>query len=207
MFFPMKNVSALTRNPNLLIICMLPFLLDSCSVAHQAQQAATLANCDFRIRSVENVELAGVRFQDINSVSDLTITDAARIMASFASPSFPLSLQLNLEGRNPNARPAGLNRMEWMLYIDDIKMTTGVLDQPFLIPAAGNTTIPVQIAIDLKTVLSGRSADALIRFSLNLAGMGSEPTRFKIMLKPTIMIGQTPLRYPGYITVRTKYGN
>lgn len=203
----MKNPLTLTRNQNLLLFCFIPFLICSCDVAKQAQQAANLANCDFRIRSVENVELAGVRFQNINAVGDLSLTDAARVMAAFASPTFPLSLQLNLEGRNPNTRPAGLNRMEWMLYIDDIMMTTGVLDQPFLIPAAGNTNIPVQIAFDLKTVLSGKSADALIRFCLNLAGMGSEPTRFKIMLKPTIMVGQTPLRYPGYITVRTKYGN
>ncbi len=203
----MKNLFTFTRNLNFLLFCLMPFLIGSCDVAQQAQQAANLANCDFRIRSVEKVELAGVRFQHINTVGDLSITDAARVMAAFASPSFPLSLQLNLEGRNPNARPAGLNRMEWMLYIDDIKMTTGVLDKPFLIPAAGNANIPVQIAFDLKTVMSGKSADALIRFCLNLAGVGSEPTRFKIMLKPTIMIGQTPLRYPGYITVRTKYGN
>jgi hypothetical protein len=181
------------------------FVNSGCDVAKQAQQVSNLSSCDFRIWSVENVNLAGVEFQHVKSISDLGLADAARIMGGLASPTFPLSLQLNLEGRNPNAKEAGLNRLEWILFIDDIQMTTGILDKPFIIPAKGSTNIPVQIALDLKTVLSGKSAEALIKFCLNLAGMGNEPTRFKIKLKPTVLIGTTLLRYPGFITVNTTF--
>jgi hypothetical protein len=174
-------------------------------VTRQTQLASNLASCDFRLRSAENINLAGVDFEHVHSVSDLGFSDMARILAGFGSPVFPLSMQLNIEGRNPNSEPAGLNRLEWILFIDDIQMTNGVVDKPFVIPPSGTAIIPVQVALDLKTVLTGKSAEAIINFCLNLAGNGLEPTRFKIRLKPVIVVGGSALQYPGYITVKTTY--
>jgi hypothetical protein len=187
----------------LFFLFILPF--ESCDVARQAQQVTNLASCDFRIKSVDQINLAGVELQYINSVSDLNFGDVARILAGFASPTFPLSLQLNLEGRNPNAKDAGLNRLEWILFIDDIQMTSGILDKPVTIPAKSNSVIPVEVGLDLKQVLSGKSANAMLNFCMNLAGVGNTPTRFKIKLKPTVIIAGTALTYPGYITVKTEY--
>lgn len=168
--------------------------------------ASNLVNCDFQIRSVENVNLGGVNFQYIHSISDLGISDMARLLAIFASPSFPLSLQINLVGRNPNASPAGLNRLEWILFIDDVQMTTGILDKPFVIPANnGTAVIPVAIGMDLKQALNGESAQALINFAMNLAGIGNKASRIKIKIKPTIMIGGSAITYPGYFPVKTEF--
>ncbi len=191
-----------------ILICILFTLVVSfsgCDVARQTQQVTALAKCDFRIQSVEKINLAGVELQYIHSVSDLGMGDVARIFAGFASPTFPLSLQLNLEGRNPNAKTAGINRIEWILFIDDIQMTSGFLDKPITIPAMGSSVIPVDIGLDLKQVLSGKSANAMLNFCMNLAGVGNTPTRFKIKLKPTIIIAGTALTYPGYLTVNTEY--
>ncbi len=187
---------------------VLILLFQSCDVAKQAQYSFLLAQCDFRIRSVENVNIAGVMVQNIKSISDLGFADMAKIMAALTSPIVPLTLQLNMEGRNPNDKPAGLNRLEWVLFIDDIQMTTGILERPLTIPANnGIAIIPVQIGLDLKQVLTGKSAEAILRFVMNLAGAGGEPTRFKIKLKPSILIGGMPISYPGYITVKTEYSN
>ena len=188
------------------LFVILPF--QSCDVAKQAQHSFLLAQCDFRIRSVENVNIAGVMVQNIKSINDLGFADMAKIMAALTSPVVPLSLQLNMEGRNPNDKPAGLNRLEWVLFIDDIQMTTGILERPFTIPANnGIAIIPVQIGLDLKQILTGKSAEAILRFVMNLAGAGGEPTRFKIKLKPSVLIGGLPISYPGYITVKTEYSN
>jgi hypothetical protein len=187
----------------LFFLFFLPFT--GCDVARQAQQVTNLASCDFRIQSVENVNLSGVELQNINSVSDLNISDVALILAGFASPTFPLSLQLNIEGRNPNSKDAGLNRLEWILFIDDIQMTSGILDKPVTIPASGAAIIPVAVGLDLKQVLSGKSSAAMLNFCMNLTGVGNTPTRFKIKLKPTVIIAGTALTYPGYITVKTEY--
>jgi len=186
------------------IFMMLPF--SGCDIARQAQQASNLARCDFRIQGVNNVNFAGVQFQTIKTVSDLTVTDAARVMGALAGPAAPLSLNLNLEARNPNTSPAGLNHLDWILFIDDIQMTTGMVDRAFTIPAKGTGTVPVAMSFDLKKVLSGKSASAMLNFCLNLAGVGNKPTRFKVKLKPTLIVAGTALSYPGYITVNTEYG-
>jgi hypothetical protein len=189
----------------LLFLLVIAASIQGCDVAHQAQQASNLASCEFRINSVENVNLAGVELQHIKSVSDLGFADVALILGGFVSPVFPLSLRLNLEGRNPNDREAGLNRLEWILFIDDIQMTSGLLDQPVMIPARTASMIPVDVGLDLKQVLSGKSANAMMNFCMNLAGSGSTPTRFKIKLKPTVIVAGRALTYPGYITVNTTY--
>jgi len=196
-----------------LIKLFIPFLFTAflmltftgCGVTKQAQQVSDLAGCDFRILSVENVNMDGVMIQNIKSVNDLNFSDVARIMAGLTSPVFPLSLQLNLEGHNPNKREAGLNRLEWILFIDDIQMTSGILEKPFIIPSNGTSIIPVQIGLDLKQVLSGKSANVILNFCMNLNGLGNVPTRFKIKLKPTLIVGGKPKTLPGFITVRTSY--
>jgi hypothetical protein len=199
----MKNLYKLIFPFAMVLILILPF--SGCGVARQAEQVSALANCEFRIISVENINLAGVELESIKSVSDLGMGDVARILAGFTSPTFPLSLQLNLEGRNPNTKVAGLNQLEWILFIDDIQMTSGFLGKPFSIPALGSANIPVEVGLDLKQVLSGRSATAMLNFCMNLTGVGNTPTRFKIKLKPTVIIGGKALTYPGYITVKTDY--
>lgn len=201
----MMKKSILFLNWILILIFLVPE--SGCDVAQQAQKASNLVRCDFRIKTVEKLSIAGVSFQNVRSAGDLSITDLARIMAGLTSPTVPLSLQLNLEGRNPNTSPAGLNRLEWILFIDEIQMTSGLLENPFTIPAAGTATIPIQIGMDLKQVLKGKSADAILNFCMNLAGIGNVPTRFKVKLKPTIYLGGVPLSYPGYFVVKTSYGS
>ena len=181
-------------------------LTNSCGVVQQTQQMANLVNCEFRIASVQNLKLAGVNIQNVQSLKNLGVLDAAKIMAAAAGSSLPLTFQLNIEGKNPNSSPAGMNRMSWILLIDNIQMTAGSIDNRFDIPANnGTANIPIQININLKEALQGRSLDAIANFAFNLAGAGNRPTRITAKIQPTIMIGQTPLTYPGYITITTTF--
>jgi hypothetical protein len=188
----------------LAFIIVVPF--HGCDVAQQAQQAANLVNCDFRVLSVENINLAGINIQNKSSIKNLNLSDAAKIMTAIGGSALPLSLTLNFEAKNPNSSPAGLNKLLWILFIDDIQMTSGSVDKAFTIPPnSGTAIIPIQVGIDLKQVLKGKSLDAIVNFGFNLAGMGNKPTRIKAKLKPTIMIGNHPLSYPGYISVNTEF--
>ena len=189
-----------------LLSVIFSFFYSGCGVVQQTQKATNLVNCDFRLVSAENIYLAGINISRVRSISDLGFSDAARVMAAVAGNIFLLSFQLNIEGRNPNASPAGLNKLDWILFIDDIQMTSGTLDKAFTIPPNNGTAmIPIQISLDLKQVLKGKSLDAITNFGFNLAGMGNKPTRIKAKLRPTIMIGGYPLTYPGYITISTEY--
>lgn len=183
-------------------------IISGCTVSNQISQMATLALCDFRINSVSNVTLAGINVQTIRSMQDLSFSDAQRLLAAAASGTFPLAMQVNIDVKNPNATAAGMNKLEWILFIDDIQMTQGEVNHSLYVPANnGVASLPIGVTIDLKKALQGKSLDAMINFGLNISGQGNKPTRLLAKLKPTILIGQNQLSYPGYINVRTEFGH
>ena len=138
----MKTLSKVTAC--LTALSLLAMLMQSCEVTQQAQQMYNLVNCDFRLQSVNNVTLAGVYVQNYHSLQDVTLADIAKLTAALTKPTFPLAFQLNLEGRNPNATAAGLNRFEYILFIDDIQMTQGTVANPVTIPPNnGIAVIPI----------------------------------------------------------------
>jgi hypothetical protein len=187
-------------------ICLLIFFT-SCDVMQQVSQMNNLTKCDFRLESVQQLNLAGINVQNVKSISDLNMFDAAKIASAVGSQKFPLDFTLNIEAKNPNTTAAGMNHIDWILLIDDIEMTSGILDKQVTIPANNGTTIiPMQMHVDLQKALSGKSADAVINFGLNLAGTGNKPTRFTLKMKPTITVGGFPITYPGYLNIKTEYG-
>jgi len=192
----------------LISLLILPLFIRRCDIINQATQVISLVNCDFRIHSVENINLAGVNVQHINDVKQLSLADAARLMTAVIGNTFPLSFQLNFEARNPNTTPAGMNQLEYIIFIDDIRVASGNLHHSFTIPPNNGTAIiPMQITTNLKEILNGESLQSIVNFGLNLVGAGNEPTRFMVKLKPSILINGQPINYPGYITVRTKYSS
>lgn len=178
----------------------------SCDVVKQVSQVANLTKCDFRLESVQRLTLAGVNIQNVTSISDIGMFDAAKLASAVASAQLPLNCTLNIEARNPNTADAGMTKIDWILLIDDIEMTRGILDQVIKIPANNGTAIiPMQVNVDLQKALSGKSADAIINFGMNLAGSGNKPTRFTLKMKPTISVNGFPITYPGYLDVKTEY--
>jgi len=189
-----------------LVIIFAALLLPRCDVVNQATQAMNLINCDFRISSVTNIMLAGVDVDHISNVKQLTWSDAQKLMVALTKPTLPLNFKINIDARNPNVTTAGLSNLDYIVFIDDIQMTSGTFNQPISIPPNnGTATIPMQMTVDLKQVLQGKSADAILNFAMNLAGSGGKPTRFLVKLKPYIMVNGSPLSYPGYLTVKTEF--
>lgn len=184
---------------------LMAIILPSCDVLQQAEKMANLTKCEFRLGSVANLKLAGINVQNAKAIKDLSLIDAQRLLTSVATNSFPLTFTLNVDTRNPNTTSAGMSQMEWILFIDDIQMLSGNVNQQVTIPANGIKSIPINISVDLKKVLKGKTADAIINFGLNMAGTGNKPTRMAMKLKPTIMIGSYPISYPGYLTVKTSF--
>ncbi|PKP04337.1 MAG: hypothetical protein CVU14_00450 [Bacteroidetes bacterium HGW-Bacteroidetes-9] len=181
-------------------------IISGCDILDQARQVAMLSKCEFKLSSVDRLQLAGVNIQHISKLTDLNIMDAAKITTAAMGSSLPLNFTLNVEAKNPNSATAGMTKLDWILLIDDIEMVSGVNNQRVQIPANGGTAIlPLTIGIDLKQALKGRSADAIANFGLNLAGAGNKPTRITLKAKPTIMVGSQSIAYPGYLTVQNEF--
>lgn len=201
--------SKLMRSTKKLLLASITFLIffTSCDVMQQVSQINNLTKCEFRIESVQHLNLAGINVQNVNKISDLNMFDAAKIAAALSSQQFPLDFTLNIEAKNPNTTAAGMTRIDWILFIDDIEMTRGIQDKQVAIPANnGIAVIPMQLHVDLQKALTGKSADAVINFGMNLAGNGNKPTRFTLKMKPTITVGGIPMTYPGYLNIKTEFG-
>lgn len=182
-------------------------LMTGCEILDQARQVAMLSKCEFKLKTVDQLRLAGVNIQQVKKLTDLNMMDAAKITAAAVSGgSLPLNFTLNVEARNPNTAAAGLTKLEWILFIDDIQMVSGVNEQRVQIPGNGGTgIIPLSIGIDLKQALKGKSGEAIANFGLNLAGAGNKPTRITLKAKPAIMVGSQSIAYPGYLTIQNEF--
>jgi len=193
--------------PVIAAIFLMITLITGCEILDQARQVAMLSKCEFKLKTVDQLRLAGVNIQQVKKLTDLNMMDAAKITAAAVSGgSLPLNFTLNVEARNPNEAAAGLTKLEWILFIDDIQMVSGVNEQRVQIPGNGGTgIIPLTIGIDLKQALKGKSGDAIANFGLNLAGAGNKPTRITLKAKPTIMVGSQAIAYPGYLTIQNEF--
>lgn len=191
---------------NSTLVVLLMMLFGSCSILEQASELQTFAKCEFRLKSVQNIRLAGINVQQIDQISDMTLMEMAKLTTAFTSKNMPLKLTLNLEVKNPNQSKAALNEIDWILFIDDIQMTHGHLARRVEIPSHGGLSVlPIAMEFNLLEVLSGESADAVINFALNLAGAGNRPTRIMLKAKPTIYVGSKPITYPGYIKIENEF--
>lgn len=199
----MRKLSGKTGFVFLFLASMI--LSNSCGVIEQVGEMKAFSRCEFRLASVSNIALAGLNIEDMDSYSDLGLMDAAMITTAVAKGELPLSFTLNIDMYNPNDNDAALNKLDWILYIDDIEMLSGTTDQRILINPGATTQMPLKTAVNLMDVLSGKSPEAIMNFGFNLAGVGNRPTRFMLKARPTIMVGNTPVSYPGYITVRQEF--
>jgi hypothetical protein len=192
----------MNKKLSVIIIIVIAVVIASCT---QLQQMQNMAKCEFRIKNVENIQLADISIQDKNSYQDLSILDAAKITSVIAGGTLPLNLRLNVDVKNPNSTSAAMNKLEWILMIDDIQMLNGTSNQRVEIAPNGTSTLPLDMRVNLKEVLSGESGNTLLNFAFNLADAGGAPTRITLKAKPTIMIGQFPLTYPGYINIKKDF--
>ena len=185
---------------------LLVLVVEGCSVLRQLQEMKNFARCEFRLATVENITLAGINVQRIKSTRDLTIADGARFAMALTQPQLPLNLTLNVDVKNPNAETASLNRLEWRLFIDDVDLLNGLVEEKVSVAGNGGiSTLPLKISVDLKKALSGRSGEAIGNFALNLAGEGNKPTRFMLRIKPTIDVLGFLVEYPDYFDVRMDF--
>ena len=166
-----------------------------------------ILNCDFRMESLTDTKLAGIRIQNIKSFSDLNLLQVGNLSAAYLSGNVPIEFRLNLEGKNPNPAEAVMAKFDWILLIDDIQMATGTNEKEYNIPANdGTQIIPLHISINLLDILTNETKNSLLNFGFNLADAGSKPTRVDLKIKPTIYLNSIPISYPGYLDLGTEFG-
>ena len=191
------------KNKTIIILIFIALSLGACK---QLKELANFARCEFKIRNIENITLAGINVQQVKSISDVGIADAARLMAAVGQNNLPLQFTLNVDVKNPNPTQASLNRLDWILIIDDIELLTGTsMNKIQIAPNGGIANYPLAFNFNLKDVMKQKTGQSLINFGLNLAGAGNQPSRVTLKAKPYINVGSFQIPYPGYITIKNQF--
>lgn len=178
-------------------------ILPACQTLQMMQN---FAKCEFRLAQLSNVNALGIDMTGKRSFSDFNLLDAGKVVQALAGNQFLLNFVANVEVRNPNAEPAGLNRMDWILMVDNKEVLNGTLNQAVNVPANNGTTImPLNLSIDLKKIFANQSRDETLSLAFDLAQQGNNTTRLMLRVRPYINIGGAELAYPGYLNIKKDF--
>lgn len=184
-------------------------LLSSCDVVlqmlNQAASVANLTNCDFSLKNVSDVSVAGVNVKNLTQ-GNLTATDVVKLVAAYQSKQVPLAMNVNVNIKNPTETEAAMTAMDWILAIDGKDMANGVNSKSYTIKPSTTTTVPLGVNTDLGQLFSKEGLESLKNFasSFNNEGISS---KVGLRVKPSMNVGTQVIQFPNYIKLEKKTGS
>ncbi|MBX7151826.1 LEA type 2 family protein [bacterium] len=176
-------------------------LVSACSISKQIKEAKEFARCEFHIRSISQVYLAGEKIDGIKSVNDLGLKKATKILTVAATGSLPLTFNVNVVSHNPNDVEAGINKLEWIILVDQQEWLKGTLDRAVHIAPDSSVEFPVSVSADLKQSMQGKNKEALLNLAFNLSGENQKQSNIVLKIKPSVEIAGKIIEYPGYVDI------
>ena len=185
-----------------LLLCLFTISVFGCGVNKQAQQIKALENCTYKITSVDQISLAGTDLKRLINQQDFNIASLPGVALGLLRKDIPLRASLNLEINNPSANLAAINQFEYKILVNNTDLAEGVVNQVVSIAQGQTVTVPVQLTSNIYHLISNGN---VLNDILKAAQKGSKSDEklglLTIKIKPTIMLGNTPVKYPGYITI------
>jgi hypothetical protein len=201
-----------TRARILLLLIAVSFsvLQFGCSGAYDAFM--NLQRLQFKLGSVNNFTLAGIKIGGARTISDFSVIDAAKLVAAFSSSKFPASFTLNVLAKNPNDGTGGtkntsavLKSLAWRLFLDDKETISGNISNSIEIPGVGQeTTIPIVMSLDMYKFFKDQGYESILNLALALGGVSGSSARIKLKATPTVDTFLGPITYPGELTIVDK---
>lgn len=187
----------------IITLLLVTITLFSCDVTKELSGAYNMINCQYSYKSISGFTVSGMNLS--NGVSPLYIPKLTSILTGSAT-SIPVDFTLNLNVKNPNQSEALLHGLQYIVSIDDIKFTSGTLNKSLNIPSGETQTLPLTIGIDLASLMKNNSKEAITDIAKNFIGIGSKKSNVTVQVKPTFLIGNTPVTSPTYIPVNFSFG-
>lgn len=183
-------------------------LLSSCDVltqlADQFASVANLANCEFNLKNVSNVTVAGVNVKNLTQ-GNLSATDVVKLVAAYQTKQVPLAMNLNVDVTNPTTTQAAMTALDWILAIDGTDMASGVNSNSYTIKPSATTTVPLGVNTDLGQLFSQKGLDALKNFASSFTSEGLS-SKVGVRVKPSLSVGTAVVPFPNYITLEKRTG-
>lgn len=170
----------------------------------QVSSVANLVNCDFSLKNVNNISIAGVNLKNITS-GNLSATDVVKLVAAYQSKQVPLSMDLNINVKNPTNQQASMTAMDWILAIDGTDVANGASNRTYTIKPSTTTTVPLGVSTDLGQLFSSKGVDALKNFASSFSNDGTS-SKIGLRIRPIMTVGTTQVPFPNYIKIEKKTG-
>lgn len=162
----------------------------------------------FKLDKVTGMKVAGVPLNNIGSISNISVLDAANLLANFTQGKLPVEFTLNVLAKNPNDGTGGtkqssavIKNMAWRLFIDNNETIQGNVGN-INVPGVGQSTnIPIGMSFDLLKFFSNAGYENLLNLALALGGRNGSSSRITLKVKPTVETIIGPITYPGEFDV------
>ena len=177
-----------------------------CNVFEQIGGAYNLSQCKYDYKSIDNIEVAGLKLGKGKSISIANLASLSTIIAGGNMQTIPFSMTLNLDVLNPNENAAFLNGLDYLIELNDMEFSTGKLNVPLRIEAGKTSVLPLSIGVDLKNLMNRYSQERVTSEMSRFLGISPGETKISVKLWPTLIVGDMPIKSPAYIPVTFLYG-
>ena len=182
-------------------LCIIALFFFSCDITKQAQQIAALESCTYRLTKLQQVSLAGTDVQKLLNQQELSLSSLPGIALGLLRKDIPLRANLNLEITNPTAQLAAINQFEYKILVNNTELTEGIVNQNVSVGQGQTVNVPVQMSTNIYGLLAGGN---LLNDVMKATKSGTSNDKIGVLtlkIKPSLMIGGTLVKYPGYITI------
>lgn len=183
-------------------------LFSSCdilsSIADQLSGVANLANCEYTLKDVSNVSIAGVNLKNITN-GNIKAGDVIMLAAALKNKQVPLNMNVNINVKNPTAQQALLTAMDWILDIDGTQFANGNNTTSYNVNANSTTVIPLAVSTDVYTFFSQGGIESLKNFVSSFSNDGTS-SKVSLRIKPSISVGTLNIPAPNYIKLEKTTG-
>ena len=104
---------------------------------------------------------------------------------------------------NPNQKTAVINQFDYIILIKGQELAAGSVDRKISVESGATGIVPVQINSNIYSFLSnGKTMDELIAFLGGTdSGPGEKKSLVTLKIRPSFMVGNKSIKYPGYISI------
>lgn len=170
----------------------------------QAANLANLVNCEYSLKNVDNLQVAGVNVKNITN-GNITAGDVLKLTQALLSKAVPMAMDVNIDITNPTERTAALTAMDWILDIDNSQFAQGNSSKNYTIEQKKTTTVPLGVNTDLYSMFSKEGISSLKKFVGSFKNDGTS-SKVGLRIKPSLNVGTYVVPMPNYIKVEKKTG-
>ncbi len=186
----------------ILLICLTVITVMGCGVNKQAQQIKALESCKYKLISADNLSVAGTDVKKLMNNQDINLASLPALAFGLLRRDVPLRARLNLEISNPSGNMASINQFEYKILINKQELANGFVNQQVSIPAGESVVVPVDMNVNVYQFISNAKVMSDISDFLRGGAGGTERKGLvTLKIRPSIMVGGTLIKYPGFISI------